>query len=147
MEIRIHGASLTKEGISDLHKKILSIQNISFENLDTLSQLIRSDGYHVENIEAQEEAVPNNVEQYAAIIILKGPIAVYDNVKYLDKEQDLIKHALKREIHVLGICLGSQLIAQVIGGNVYKGGKKAGSMLLSIQRDTRTCLRASTLRA
>jgi GMP synthase (glutamine-hydrolysing) len=124
LEIRIHGASLSKEGISDLDKKILSIQNISFETLDTLSQLIRSDGYQVENIEAQEEAVPNNVEQYAAIIILGGPIAVYDNVKYLDKEQELIKHALKREIPVLGICLGSQLIAQVIGGNVYKGGKR-----------------------
>ena len=107
-----------------MDKKILSIQNISFETLGTLSQLIRSDGYQLENIEAQEEAVPNNVEQYAAIIILGGPVAVYDNVNYLGKEQDLIRQALKREIPVLGICLGSQLIAQVIGGNVHKGGKK-----------------------
>jgi len=78
----------------------------------------------VENIEAQEEALPNNVEQYAAIIILGGPMAVYENVNYLNKEQELIRRALKRGIPVLGICLGSQLIAQAIGGNVYKGGKK-----------------------
>jgi GMP synthase (glutamine-hydrolysing) len=52
------------------------------------------------------------------------PMAVYDNVKYLDEEQDLIRHALKRKIPVLNICLGSQLIAQAIGGTVYKGGKK-----------------------
>ena len=107
-----------------MHNKILSIQNISFETLGSLGELIRSDGYQVENIEAQKEAVPNNVEQYAAIIILGGPMAVYDNVEYLKREQELIRGALKLEIPVLGICLGSQLIAQAIGGNVYKGGKK-----------------------
>ncbi|MFZ0513670.1 MAG: gamma-glutamyl-gamma-aminobutyrate hydrolase family protein [Candidatus Nitrosopolaris sp.] len=107
-----------------MNNKILSVQNISFETLGTLGELIRSDGYQVENIEAQKEAVPNNAEQYAAIIILGGPLAVYDNVEYLKREQDLIRHAMKLEIPVLGICLGSQLIAQAIGGNVYKGGKK-----------------------
>ena len=107
-----------------MDNKILSIQNIDFETLGTLRELIRSDGYQIENIEAQNEAVPTNAKRYAAIIILGGPMAVYDNVGYLKSEQQLIRHALKQEIPVLGICLGSQLIAQAIGGNVYKGGKK-----------------------
>jgi GMP synthase (glutamine-hydrolysing) len=110
--------------LSALENKILSVQNISFETLGTLEELIRCDGYQIENIQAQTDPVPNNVQQYAAIIILGGPMAVYDNVKYLKKEQELIKHALKDEIPVLGICLGSQLIAQAIGGKVCKGGKK-----------------------
>jgi len=104
--------------------KILSVQNISFETLGTLEELIVCDGYQIENIQAQTDHIPNKVQQYAAIIILGGPMAVYDNVKYLKKEQELIKHALKHEIPVLGICLGSQLIAQAIGGKVYKGSKK-----------------------
>lgn len=107
-----------------MENKILSVQNISFETLGTLEELIRCDGYQIENIQAQTDPVPNNVQQYAAIIILGGPMAVYGNVKYLQKEQELIKHALKDEIPVLGICLGSQLIAQAIGGKVYKGWKK-----------------------
>src|SRR6266704_1453374 len=107
-----------------MDNKILSIKNINFETLGTLRELIRSDGYQIENIEDQNEAVPTNAKRYAAIIILGGPMSVYDNDEYLKKEQELIRHALKLEIPILGICLGSQLIAQAIGGNVYKGGKK-----------------------
>jgi len=110
--------------VSYMDKKILSIQNISFETLGTLEGLIRSDGYLVEKIEAQKEPIPNNIEQYAAIIILGGPMGVYDNVEYLRREEELIREALRREVPVLGICLGSQLIAQAIGGKVYKGPKK-----------------------
>jgi GMP synthase-like glutamine amidotransferase len=107
-----------------MHKKILSIQNISFETLGTLEGLIRSDGYLIEKIEAQKEPMPNNVKQYAAIIILGGPMGVYDNADYLKREEELIRRALRHEVPVLGICLGSQLIAQAIGGKVYKGAKK-----------------------
>jgi GMP synthase (glutamine-hydrolysing) len=107
-----------------MDNKILSIQNINFETLGTLRELIRSDGYQIENIVAEKEAVPTDAKRYAAIIILGGPMAVYENVLYLKREQQLIRNALKQEIPVLGICLGSQLIAQAIGGNVHKGGKK-----------------------
>jgi GMP synthase (glutamine-hydrolysing) len=107
-----------------MENTILSIQNISFETVGTLEELIRCDGYRIDNIQAHTDPLPNNVQHYAAIIILGGPMAVYDNVKYLKKEQELIKQALKNEVPVLGICLGSQLIAQAIGGKVYKGGKK-----------------------
>jgi len=107
-----------------MDNKILSIQNINFETLGTLTELIRSDGYRIENIVAEKEAVPTDAKRYAAIIILGGPMAVYDNVLYLKRVQQLIRNALKLEIPVLGICLGSQLIAQAIGGNVHKGGKK-----------------------
>lgn len=104
--------------------KILSIQNIEFETLGSLEELIQSDGYEIENIEAQTEPMPQNTGDYTAIIILGGPMAVYDNLGYIVKEQDLIRDAIKNKVPVLGICLGSQLIAQAAGGNVYKGSKK-----------------------
>jgi GMP synthase (glutamine-hydrolysing) len=104
--------------------KILSIQNIEFETLGSLEELIQSDGYEIENIEAQTEPMPQNTGDYTAIIILGGPMAVYDNLGYIIKEQELIRDAIKNKVPVLGICLGSQLIAQAAGGNVYKGSKK-----------------------
>ncbi len=97
-----------------MDNKILSIQNINFETLGTLTELIRSDGYQIENIVAEKEAVPTDAKRYAAIIILGGPMAVYDNVLYLKREQQLIRNALKLEIPVLGICLGYHGIFKVV---------------------------------
>jgi GMP synthase-like glutamine amidotransferase len=51
-------------------------------------------------------------------------MAVYDNFPYLQKEQELIRNAMKNDTPVLGVCLGSQLIAQAAGGRVYKAKKK-----------------------
>ncbi|MBV9176080.1 MAG: type 1 glutamine amidotransferase [Nitrososphaeraceae archaeon] len=107
-----------------MKRKVLSIQNVQFETLGSLEELIQSDGYQIENVEAQKESMPQNAGEYTAIIILGGPMAVYDNLAYIVKEQELIRDAIKNKVPVLGICLGSQLIAQAAGGNVYKGSKK-----------------------
>lgn len=104
-------------------KKVLCIQNISCETLGTLENTFRSDGFAIENVDGQAGEFPKALG-YSAIVVLGGPMAVYDNLPYLQKEQELIKDAIKNNIPVLGICLGSQLIAQATGGKVHKGAKK-----------------------
>jgi GMP synthase-like glutamine amidotransferase len=105
-------------------RTILSIQNIACETLGTLTDLFQLDGYEIENIKAATNRVPNTAGKYAAIIILGGPMAVYDDISYLEKEKQLITHAIRTNVPVLGICLGSQLIAEAAGGRVYPGPKK-----------------------
>jgi GMP synthase (glutamine-hydrolysing) len=104
--------------------KILSIQNIRCETLGLLEQMFVHDGYHVEKVNTPNAPVPTSSLGYDAIVILGGPMSVYDNLPYLQKEQELIRNAMKNDTPVLGICLGSQLIAQAAGGRVYKGRKK-----------------------
>ena len=104
--------------------QILSVQNIQCETLGLLEQMFVHDGYHIEKVNIPNNAVPTNPLGYDAIVILRGPMAVYDNLPYLAKEQELIRNAMKNDTPVLGICLGSQLIAQAAGGRVYKGKKK-----------------------
>ena len=107
-----------------MNNKILSIKNIEFETLGNLERLLHLDSYQIENVEAQTEPVPIRAEKYVAILILGGPMSVYDNLSFLLKEQELIRNAIKNKVPVLGICLGSQLIAHAIGGRVYRGSKK-----------------------
>jgi GMP synthase (glutamine-hydrolysing) len=111
-------------GKSFLHKKILCIQNIACETLGTLEGLLRSEGYGISNTQANKDPIPKSAKEFSAIIILGGPMSVYDGIKYLNEEQGLIRDAIQRKIPTLGICLGSQLIAGAIGGTVHKGIKK-----------------------
>ena len=51
-------------------------------------------------------------------------MSVYENHPCLEEQQELIRIANRRKIPLLGICLGSQLIAQALGGYIYKGEQK-----------------------
>lgn len=107
-----------------LPAKILTIQNASCETLGTLAALFESDGFQVSVIQAQRDHIPRRPNDYDAVVILGGPMAVYDNLPYLRSEQALIRNAIDLDLPVLGICLGSQLIAAATGGRVFKGQKK-----------------------
>jgi GMP synthase-like glutamine amidotransferase len=105
-------------------KRILAVQNFKYETLGSLEQMFKSDGFQIERINAQSDVVPSSSNGYDAVVILGGPIAVYDNLPYLQLEQALIKHAIRNDVPILGICLGSQLIAHAAGAKVYRGKKK-----------------------
>lgn len=109
---------------SSLSKNILVIQNIGCEHLGNLSRLFESDGYNVLLLNSQKDLIPTDLINYSGIIILGGPMSVYDNYDYLKDQQKLIKKAVDMKIPTLGVCLGSQLIAEAMGGKVYPGNLK-----------------------
>jgi GMP synthase (glutamine-hydrolysing) len=55
------------------------------------------------------------------LIVLGGPMGTYDERRYawLVEEKRFIERAIQRGKVVIGICLGSQLIAHVLGARVY----------------------------
>lgn len=107
-----------------LSKNILVIQNIGCEHLGNLAKLFELDGFNVTILNSQNDLIPTDLISYSGIIILGGPMSVYDNYDYLKNEQKLIKKAVDMNIPTLGICLGSQLIAEAMGGKVYPGNLK-----------------------
>ncbi|MBA3749788.1 MAG: gamma-glutamyl-gamma-aminobutyrate hydrolase family protein [Nitrosopumilus sp.] len=104
--------------------EILAIQNISCESLGNFKKFLLDDGYRIKEILAPNQAIPDNIENFDAVFILGGPMSVNDNINYLLKEKQLIINSINHGIPVLGICLGSQLIADSCGGKVYRGTKK-----------------------
>jgi len=109
---------------SYLKKTILSIQNTEIETLGNLKKLFESDGFEIETKHVKKDSIPQEVDNYAAIVILGGYMSVYQNLPFLEEQQKLIRNANHHQVPLLGICLGSQLIAQALGGRVYKGQRK-----------------------
>ncbi|KFM14979.1 GMP synthase glutamine-hydrolyzing subunit A protein [Marine Group I thaumarchaeote SCGC AAA799-O18] len=101
---------------------VLVIQNARSEGLGLFRQLLESDGYVIETIQAKQEKIPS--KRYSLLIILGAPESVNDDLGYLSNEMDLIQNYVRSSIPVLGICLGSQLIAKAFGASVYHGTKK-----------------------
>ena len=60
------------------------------------------------------------------MIVMGGPMNIYEEKKYpwLLREKCFIEDATKTGKVVIGICLGAQIIADVLGANVYAGEHK-----------------------
>ena len=102
--------------------EILVIQNTKIEGIGLLGELLKKDGFEIKTVIAKNEDIPDTSPN--AIIILGAPESANDDLPHLKKELELIREAVKKNIPVLGICLGSQLIAKAFGAKVYKGPKK-----------------------
>jgi GMP synthase (glutamine-hydrolysing) len=60
------------------------------------------------------------------LIVMGGPMGIYDYEEYpwLAEEKAFIRQIINQNKPVLGICLGAQLIADVLGSNVWKNEHK-----------------------
>ncbi len=64
--------------------------------------------------------VPTDLDNIQGLIIMGGPQNVTDIERYpwMQAEVDLIRKAHAAEVPIIGVCLGSQLIAHALGGKV-----------------------------
>jgi len=102
--------------------EVLVIQNTRIEEIGYLGELLNNDGFVIHLVNAKHEKLPE--KNYSLLVILGAPESANDDLPYLQAEQKLIKKTVDADIPVLGICLGSQLIAKTFGGKVYRGPKK-----------------------
>ncbi len=107
--------------------RLLVFQHVAHEILGTLDPLLRDAGFRIKyvNFERHPDAEPN-LDAYDGLIVLGGPMNVDEVEDYpnLKTEVNLIKHAIEYEMPILGVCLGSQLLAKALGAKVKKNPEK-----------------------
>ncbi|MFM9875807.1 MAG: type 1 glutamine amidotransferase [Nitrosarchaeum sp.] len=118
--------------------KVLIIQNTMMEDSGYFGELLKNDGFEIDLINAKHEKLPEG--KYSLLVILGASQSANDDLPYLHAEQTLIKKTVDANIPVLGICLGSQLIAKTFGGNVYPGLKKEIGFYHDLKLDNNSTL-------
>lgn len=105
-------------------KTALAIRHVAFEDLGSLAEPIAAAGYSIRYVEAGMQPIPAEAADADLLIVLGGPIGVYQTEEYpfLADEATLLRARLGRDAPTLGICLGSQLMAAALGARVYPGG-------------------------
>ncbi|NIG53504.1 gamma-glutamyl-gamma-aminobutyrate hydrolase family protein [Chitinophaga sp. Cy-1792] len=97
-------------------------QHVPFEGLGCIADWINT---HQHRLTATRWFEPDADTSEAAnadmIIIMGGPMGVYEVAAYpwLTEEINIVKSAVAKGKKVLGICLGSQVLAAALDANVY----------------------------
>jgi len=106
--------------------RIHYLQHVPFEGPGSLERWAHSNGHTLTATRLYNGELPARLEDAGALVILGGPMNVYEEEihPWLVQEKIFIKQAIESDIPVLGICLGAQLIADVLGARVYRNQHK-----------------------
>jgi len=106
---------------------ILVIQQAEVETPGIICRLASKRNVHLEYVRTfAGQSVPGRLGDHAGLLIMGGPMGVYeqDDYPFLGDELLLIAAAVGAAAPVLGICLGSQLLAAALGADVKPGKQK-----------------------
>jgi GMP synthase (glutamine-hydrolysing) len=67
------------------------------------------------------DAVPREAD---ALVVLGGGMSAYDPLPWLAQEKALLRRCVAAGRPVMGVCLGSQLLAEALGGTVFRAPRK-----------------------
>ena len=100
--------------------RIHYLQHVPFEDLANIEAWARSRGHDLSRtLLFSDESLPD-LSGFDWLIIMGGPMNIYEHDRFpcLVREKEFIRQAISRGKIVLGICLGAQLISDVLGGKV-----------------------------
>ena len=102
-------------------KKILIVVHQPTSDTGLVGQILRAWGYTLDiRVPSQQDELPPTMDNHDAVIIFGGPMSANDRetLPFIGTELDWIPVALESGKPYLGICLGAQLLARVLGATV-----------------------------
>lgn len=107
--------------------KLHWLQHVPFEGLGYIEDWAEEQGFSISctRLYDEEDELPD-MDDFDWLVIMGGPMGIsnYNDYPWLTDEKEFIETALDEEKTVIGICLGAQLMADVLGADVYRGPQK-----------------------
>lgn len=102
---------------------VFVLQHVPFEGIGIIEKLLDERHAKISYVRFFKSDVQlPELDEVDMIIAMGGPMSINDEKTYpwLAEEKSFIRAAITKQIPVLGICLGAQLIASIYGAEVRK---------------------------
>ena len=103
--------------------KFLVLQHINIEHPGIFLDFMKKDKIHIDTVELDEgEKIPK-LDTYDAMIVMGGPMDTWQEEAYpwlKTEKEEIHKFVSVMKKPFLGLCLGAQLLSEVVGGKVRK---------------------------
>jgi GMP synthase-like glutamine amidotransferase len=98
------------------------LQHADFEDLGVIGPWLARHGHAARGTRLYAGESPPAADAFDALVVMGGPMNIYQHAAHpwLAEEKRLIAAAVAGGRRVLGICLGAQLLADVLGGPVTR---------------------------
>jgi GMP synthase (glutamine-hydrolysing) len=121
---------------------VIVIQHVSSEGSGAIGAALRARDIDERVVRTDRgDEVPRGLDGAAGLLVMGGPMGVYeaDRFPHLRDEIRLIERAVAQGLPVLGVCLGSQLVAAALGARVERArGLEIGWRAVRLEDAART---------
>ena len=106
--------------------RIHIIQHVPFERPGAIAEWALERGHLMTLTEQSRGGRLPSLDEFDFLVVMGGPMSANDDSRFawLTAEKQLIAEAVRGRKAVLGVCLGAQLVAQVLGARVYRNREK-----------------------
>ena len=103
-----------------MNKCLHYLQHVPFEGPGCIETWAKTAGFRITASRMYMDDRLPSIEHFDWLVVMGGPMNIYEDVQYpwLKNEKAFIGRAIKNKKVVLGICLGAQLIADLLGAPV-----------------------------
>jgi GMP synthase-like glutamine amidotransferase len=106
--------------------RIQCLQHVPFEGPAAIADWARQRGHAIGISRLYEAAEPPSQDGFDWLVVMGGPMGIHDEAEHpwLKREKAFLRESIDAGKTVVGVCLGAQLLAGVLGARVHRGPQK-----------------------